>query len=490
MASFQASLSMSQLRNEALVLCKVFTESLKFSDIGPNIGAIVAALVAIWDEMDPPQRDIAKTVIQYLVVENVDSLQAFLDDVISLDGIPDLEAAARRLTAMRPKTDLPATLYKIIIRCANDNALVATRSLMELQTLLKKSQKGILQLARGETFHPIIMTMSQVLMDASARDGDTTKDLRLAAYGCLGILGALDPDRLHLPTKQVALVVQSGFGDPEEAIDFAMHLIENILVGAFRTTANTKHQGHLAYAIQELLKFCGFSSKLSGGSSAGGMSVSNKVRIRWSKIVAKPQLLETVSPLLEARYTLSDVPPKRVPHPIYAQSPTYREWLQRWTSDLIARLLMIEESHDPTQERSARAVKDAKSIFGVFRGVIRNEDVGVAHYILPHLVLYILVFGDDSAYSEIVKEIKSVLEDQMAPQGGFAPEKRSLSAQVSPEISVSRFEAPLIISCRSSGSIRFDGPPQSLARRPKAPASSAAEAKKRASQCSNRQRTT
>lgn len=75
-----------------------------------------------------------------------------------------------------------------------------------------------------------------------------------------------------------------------------------------------------------------------------------------------------------------------------------------------------------------RSVSDSKAIFGVFCGVLRNQDVSVAHHILPHLVLNVLLSGVREYRDEICLEIKTVLQDQVQPTS--PADRRSLSAQV------------------------------------------------------------
>lgn len=427
MASFQSTLTSPLLRLDALNLCVSFIHTLRDADVGAYVGAIVASIAVGWNDFDMQQQDLSEKIIDDLLNQNPGQMERYLDDVVSLDGIPGLETAARRLQSLRAKQGSREALSKVLARCVNDNTSIATRSLLELDSLLMDTQRDVLQYAQGDVFDPIATSIYQVLMQAAARDGDACKDLRLAAYSCMGSLSALDPDRLGLHMFDPALCIRSNFGDSGEAMVFAMHLIENVLVGAFRTAMDTKIQNHLAYAIQELLKFCGFSPKLLQTASGG---IPGKVINLWSDVEQKPELLKTLTPLLETRYSIGDNQVKLYDHPIYPTSPTYREWVQRWTADLIGRVLRISTPADPMLEKESRAIEDAKAVFGVFRGVVKNQDVSVAHYILPHLVLHILVFGSDGDLEGILEEIDVVLNDQVNPAPEYSQDRRSLSAQV------------------------------------------------------------
>lgn len=67
---------------------------------------------------------------------------------------------------------------------------------------------------------------------------------------------------------------------------------------------------------------------------------------------------------------------------------------------------------------------------GTFRSVIRDHDLSIAQYILPHLVVNILTLGSDEQHEEIHNEIVAVLEDQVHNVSTFEPERKMLSAQV------------------------------------------------------------
>lgn len=107
---------------------------------------------------------------------------------------------------------------------------------------------------------------------------------------------------------------------------------------------------------------------------------------------------------------------------MYKFTATYREWLQRWTTDLITQLLAL-----PATDRNVMA---CKTIFGVFRGILKSQDVAVAHHILPYLVLTLLLLGGEDRQKEICAEINTVLLDQVSPSSPATADKRMLSSQV------------------------------------------------------------
>lgn len=429
MACIQGSLNIRELRLDSLRTLQNFVGILRFEDIGPYVGTVVAATTSVWDDMSTEERLIATKIVEYLLADNVESLKRHLEDVISLDHIPKLKKAAAKLNAIRREWSFRERLQNLLVRANNYNVAISSRSLVELKILIDNSWKDFMDLAKGDTFDALVGDLYRTLLLAASRDGEHCQALRDASLECMGIVGAVDPDRFPANTAQTIVIVKTGFVDNEESIDFVLHLIEDVLVGAFRTTNDTKHQSHLAFAIQELLKFCGFSAKLvQSGGTVG--TISNKVRARWAQL--PKHLLETLTPLLEARFSTNDVPIKQFQYPIYMTAPTYREWIQRWTTDLIGKVMNMEEPLDPTLEKEANGIRNAKLIFGVFRGVLpRGQDVTVAHHILPHIVLHLLTITEEKSdiSNQILEEVLAVLSDKDNMAGEGRTDRRLLSAQ-------------------------------------------------------------
>ncbi|WWC90662.1 uncharacterized protein L201_005598 [Kwoniella dendrophila CBS 6074] len=337
----------------------------------------------------------------------------YLDEIVGLDDIPELDNAATQLTKQRKNAKIQIHITNVMDRAESKNVAIATASIRELKSLLVSRQSEIETLVRGDTFDPVMARVTTSLLSAVTRDSEGL-ELRDLSYECLGIIGALDPDRLGLKIDSGTMTIAANFTEQEESKDFALHLIRDLLVDAYRATNDTKHQTHLAYAMQELLKYCGFTPKILNPHE----KFSSKIRDRWQS-VPKDQL-ETLTPLLESRFSISDGPIRSYTHPIYAVAPTYREWLQQWTTDLIGKVMSMAGDGPST--------RDSKIIFGAFRGVLKNQDVTVAHHILPHLVLNVLLSGLPNYRYEISSEINAVLQEQVNPTG--PADKRTLSAQV------------------------------------------------------------
>ncbi|KAJ7228144.1 hypothetical protein GGX14DRAFT_547392 [Mycena pura] len=412
MATFQTMVSIPELSEVTLQSWHIFLSTPSAQDIGPHIGPTSAAFVSSWSTFSPAGRDLARKSLEYIIISLGAKLGNYLDDVVDLSSIPELEQASIRLKHLRASWSPKEELQKILDRVWSDNLTVAVQSLGELKRFMLEERKEFISgLASGDIFDPLIVQILSALFSAACREGDGTDTLRLLAFECVGGLGAVDPDRFEIGASGPTMIMLTNFTNEDDSVAFALHLIQDLLVGAFRSTSDIRYQSQLAYCIQELLKFCKFTPALV--ATGNGTAVPVKVRNRWNHL--PKHVVETAAPLLEGRFA---VPPYTTPqssaHPIYPCYSTYREWLQWWSVHLITRA----SGHT------------AHRIFGVFRQAVRNKDVVVAHHLLPHLVLNVLISGDETDAQNIRNELHIVLEDQVDENSRSSEDKKLLSAQV------------------------------------------------------------
>jgi serine/threonine-protein kinase ATR len=410
MATLQTMVSVSELAEVTLQSWFKFLSAMSHGDIGPHVGPTTASIISSWPVLSATCREIAKGCLEYIIFEAGPHLGKHLDEVADLATLPELRKTYERLSALRNDWTPRDKLQRILERSSSDNLTVALQSLGELKRFMSAECIYLRALASGDMFDPLVGQILVTLLTAACRDGDGTEPLRLLAFECIGVLGAVDPDRCELSFKDSSMIMLSNFTDEGESVQFALHLIRDVLVGAFRSTSDIRYQSHLAYAIQELLRFCKFTPSLV--TSGSNNAIPMKVRNRWNSL--PKHILETITPLLEARYTLALRPLPTLKHPIYPHQSTYREWIQLWTAHLITKA----------------SGETAQSIFKVCCSAARNKDVGVAHHLLPHLVLNILISGNDVDTQDIRSELLVVLQDQVDSSSQSTADKKLLSAQV------------------------------------------------------------
>ncbi|KAI9513280.1 hypothetical protein F5148DRAFT_287683 [Russula earlei] len=411
MATLQVTLGAPELSNVTLNSWFAFVRTLDPGDALPHAGPISASLISYWQSLSPYGREVAGNILRYLVLDIGNSVHVDgLDDVVDVSSIGELSDVHIRLQTIRRGWSVEDRLRRLLERVSSDSLTVTLQALKEVRSLLDEQRNFFQCLASGDLFDALIGRTLRILSSAAARDVDGMDNVRLMAFECIGAIGALDPDRLDLGMGDSRLIVLKDFADEDESILFAMHLIKDVLVSTFRSTSDMGYQTNLAYAIQELLKFCQFNVSLMS-SGRFTTSASLKARIRWDSL--PKHVLETITPLLESRYTMKEKTLPAFELPIYPHYGTYREWLQQWTTWLIS-----------------EAKGEAQKMFQPFRSVVRNKDVGVAHHLLPHLVLHTLVSGEEVRIWSIRSEIIAVLEDQVDETSSSSADKKLLSAQV------------------------------------------------------------
>lgn len=411
MATLQTMSLIPELTDVTLSTWLIFLKNLAPQDVGPHIVATSATIASLWPSLSPTARETAKECIRFIVFDIGDLSGGHLDEVVDLRNIPELGDIHEELMQHRASWDPQEKLQKILAQLNSDNYAITLHFLGELKTLMSVDHPDFVRsLASGDAFDLLVGKIQSALFHIASRDGDDIEGLRLLAFECMGILGAVDPDRCEIGSNDSRMVVRSNFTDEGEAVLFAMHLIKDVLVSTFRSTSDIKYQGRLSYSIQELLRFCGFTSALVAPRST--VPIPIKVRNRWNSL--SKHILETITPMLEGRFQNIEnplVPPER---PIYPRQNTYREWLQLWTTYLISRA----------------SGRTAQKIFSVLRPALRNKDVGVALHLLPHLVLNILLSGEERDIQDIREELLAVLEDQVDERSPSSADKKFLSAQV------------------------------------------------------------
>ncbi|GAA5921352.1 hypothetical protein JCM1841_002451 [Sporobolomyces salmonicolor] len=411
MATLQTALATPGLRTVTLRAFQSFMQSLKFTDIGPFIGPTTAAFVRLWPDLTEGEKAVAAATIDYIVLENGDNLSRYVQDVADLSHIPELSRASRCLQRTRSGWTFENWCGHLLDRITSENDVVMFQALKELKELMEKDAASLQALSSGDSFDTNVGRLVEVLLGAAVKDGPEDKPIRNIACECIGILGAVDPDRFELPPVEQPPIVLENFDDHEESVNFALRLIQDLLVGAYRSTNDTKHQEFLAYAIQELLRFCGFTPSLVLASNSAA-PVDPATQARWNAL--PKTVLEACAPLLSTSFSLGGLqamPPATFP--IYSSTSTYRDWIRSFANEL------YQKATGST----------ARQIFDAFSGLLHLEDTVVAQHLLPHLVLNVLICGSDDDRSKVKVEMETVLTDQVSPTHNLPENSRLLAAQ-------------------------------------------------------------
>jgi len=410
MATLRSTVPIDELSEVSVRSWLKFVRALGQNDLGPHVGPISAILVASWPRLSPTAQGYATNILHHCLVDRRDSIKAFANKIVDLDGIPQLEGPAKSLAQFKQGWSQQQYLDGLLRRCTGENITMIMQSLLELKKYIgARGQQFLGSVASGDVFDPLVSRIVDVLLSATSVDGEDAESVHILAFELLGAIGALDPDRFDNKTKDSFLILLSNFQEAEETATLACHLIQELFVPAFRSTSDPRFQTSVGYVLQELSKFCGFTPDLETGPA----TVSTVVRDRWLKLSEPAR--ETMSPFLGAKFVVQAKHQLDPALPIYPSQSSYREWLQTWVGYLITRV-------EPGT---------AETIFIACRGAVRANDTRVALHLLPHLVLHVLTRGIGNDGTAICDEITSVLQDVVSPGSENSKDRRTFSAQVS-----------------------------------------------------------
>lgn len=414
----------SEIRLPTLRLWDRFLKTLIISEVKPLIAQSTAVFVQTWSSLSQSEKAVVKDIFQYLLVEEYRNLDDALSGIADMSGIPELDAFQKRLEARRQGQSSEERIEAYLRRLDTVNEATLMQTLRELLQFLKAESTTIHKLASGSSFSPLLGETIHSLLSTAIRSSENKSSARPLALQCLGVLGALDPDRVTFPPEETAFVIEHDLRSAEECMKFALNTIDKVLLRVLRTTNDPQQQTALYLAIQGLAAVCGFDENLRSNNTFNS-GVDPHIRSRWNALPRHMQ--DVMEPLISASIKVeSSVKAEEPEYPLYRYKSSYRDWLQTWTSALIDHLVQghsgITVAYSPGK------------LFGPLRAAVRRgHDLTVPHYVLPFLVFYTITSGNTVQAQHISQEIQTVLQDQINPSTTIAMsrESRSLCAQVS-----------------------------------------------------------
>ncbi|KAJ3412040.1 serine/threonine-protein kinase M1 [Chytridiales sp. JEL 0842] len=413
LATLQTSLEFEELRDTSLHAWNTFVKTLSIADIGPLLNQIVAILLKHFPSFTSSQQHQTLQIFNYVIIDNQEMLRRYFDTIFAFPKTPQFDNLNKELNQeWSPKNPL-SRLKHIITSVAHENPAIAEISLRELRDFLEHYQDQLRNQFLEETDNDVMNTMIKTLLDTLRKYSGSRLDLQVACCQCLGVLGAPDPARISISINQDVEILSDAFSSLESTSYFACKLIERQLVPAFRSANNTKTQDHLAFAIQELLRLCEFTPELADTERSHKFTDGKTERLHslWKSF--PKSVVDVIRPLLTAKYTITYLPMRPLQYPIYPSKATFKDWLQAWVVDMI---LKVNGDY-------------AKKLFSVCKNVVTNENMEVALYLLPHLVLHVLTNGSSNEPEEILAEFMAVLNNLVSSDGSEDIEKHQLSSQ-------------------------------------------------------------
>jgi serine/threonine-protein kinase ATR len=353
-----------------------------------------ALITQNWDSFSPDTHTHAGKFLLDFVNKHNPLLMGRLDYLPSLASIPMLSKLESEFVRLKEKRDKVALYSAFSRRCNDENAVVVRAALKELIPFLEENQNLLHETAISQKPFSALPALTRSLLDACVRFAEDENDIPVLCARCLGLVGGLDPYKVETVREKKQVVVLN-FERAEEVIDWTSFLLERVLVKVFHSTTNARAQGFLAFVMQELLKFCGYTSLALHRPRS---SQPSPILQRWNQI---PEAVRnTLTPFLSSRYTIeSNVTRTQEPqeYPIFSEVVSHSSWLRAFVFDLL---------------RKAKG-DNPQMIFAVLARIIRGQDLSIPTFILPFAVHNIIVTGDEQDTADVGNELLTVLQTEI-----------------------------------------------------------------------------
>ncbi|KXH46337.1 phosphatidylinositol 3 [Colletotrichum simmondsii] len=402
-ACLLSSLAQDDLREAAFSCWAALLTCLEPEDVEVLIETTFFVISHYWPLFSESSRQMAKTLIRNLITEFSDSLNDYITKLPSLGHIAELADVEAELNAARPVLDSRTAFALFAERTSHENSGVVLLALTELEVYLRQSGGFLQTSAISQQPDPVVPMLIRALLDCAAKYS-AMHQLEIASLctQCIGLVGCLDSNRVEAPREQQSMVILSNFESADETTDFVLFILGQILVKAFLSTTDTKLQGFLSFAMQELLDRVDIKAALA--MKGTGMRDGGVIYRKWLTLSESDR--NVLTPFLTSRYLLTPMNVVPVEYPIFRPGKPYGNWMRSFSMDLLGK---GQNGH-------------ADLIFEPLCRTIKVKDLAVAEFLLPYLVLHVIV-GHRSTRKDrdnVIGELVGILQHQPAEDAPYS----------------------------------------------------------------------
>lgn len=349
--------------------------------------------------------------VEYIMQSHYELVRDIFNTMPSLASIPILYKHEATLNSMKETMDVRSHFLAFIRRCQSDTATVVEQSLRELVPYLSQNEEFIHRSVLSEIPDPVVAQLARSLLDCCVKFNTSSDVITKLSAECLGLIGCLDPNRVDTVKEKKGILVLSNFDSMEETFDFILFFLQNVLVETFLSASNTRAQGFLAYAMQNLLRFCGLDSAVANRSR--DFRADEKYQ-RWLEL---PETVRNIlAPFLTSKYTVTiGTLNTNCSYPLFTAGLTHGNWLRSFVQDLL----------------QAGNGDNAKLVFSVCSRIVKGQDISIASFLLPFAVLNRTVSGSAKEKEDLRCELVNVLSHPLPDTHDYVYENIILCSQVS-----------------------------------------------------------
>lgn len=400
-----------ELCDHAFATWSVLITSLEEEEIEPLIDQTLAIIIRYWDRFQDGSRKQAYDLVDYILKSHSDLVRDIFNTMPSLSAIPVMANFEKEINQLKGQMDIRTHFAAFSRRCQSENAAVVEQALKELVPYLTEHEEFLHMSVLNEQPDAVVAQLTRSLLDCCVKFNTSSDKITILSARCLGLIGCLDPNRVETVKEKKDILVLSNFDRMEETFDFILFFLQHVLVEAFLSASNTRAQGFLAYAMQNLLKFCNLDTTVAVRSRD---VQSNENYRRW---LALPETVRnTLTPFLTSQYTLTiGAVNTSCNYPLFSSNLSHGEWLRTFVQDLL-------------QKGNG---DNARVIFKVCSRIIRGQDISIASFLLPFAVLNLAIGGTDTQRRELQEELSRVLSHPLPEGNSQARENIILCSEVS-----------------------------------------------------------
>jgi serine/threonine-protein kinase ATR len=374
-ACLRSAMENSDLCDRAFESWAVMVTNLPKSDIEPLIDQTLAVIVRNWNVFQDATQKAAHDLVTKIWEGHKVSILEIMNTMPSLSSIPLLSRFESEISDSKKQLDYRRQMIAFSRRLLSENVALVEQALEELVETLDVGQEWLHQSLLTEQPEPVIADLTRSILDCCVKFSSNTAVAR-ACGKALGKIGCLDPNRIEIVKEKRSVLAISNFGRADETVDFIMFFLEEVLVKAFLSAPNTRAQGFLAWAMQELLKICGLEETVTLRPRA---SNNGKYRGWWDldEIVRN-----TLTPFLNSRYSVNVAMVRtRCSYPLFSSKEMHhKDWLQTIVLDLLTRA----------------PGDNIQLIFTICLRIIRFQDTSIPIFLLPYAALNLFVAGSEA----------------------------------------------------------------------------------------------
>ncbi|KAI1411414.1 phosphatidyl inositol 3-kinase [Hypoxylon sp. FL1857] len=391
-ACLQAAMSYDELRSVAFSCWAAML--LYLEDAEALIETTFFLISHYWSSFDEVTQQRSRDLIESLLAKEGPVLEATISKLPSFSHINDLSDIEAKLSKLRQPVDSRTAFSLLAERIRHENDGVVLLALRELASYLQRQQGYLQASAVSEQPDSVVPTLARSLLDCASRYNGVHTEISDLCTQCIGLIGCLDPNRVETVRAEKQIVVRSNFEHSGETTDFVIYILEEVLVKSFLSATDTKLQGFLSFAMQELLERADIRTAVEMEGSREAAPIYRK----WLTMSVTAR--EVLIPFLTSRYVVQPMAPQKTEYPIFRPGVTrYANWMRSFTLDLM---------------RKPQA-PFAELIFEPLCRVIRIKDLSTAEFLFPYVVLHIVV-GESTTGKErsnVLNELLNVLRHEV-----------------------------------------------------------------------------